>query len=187
MEGVELQWTATTVSNVCRTAKNIPPENRRLSLSFRMHADLASLSNEDQSYYIDIAEMKYFDGVRNYRRFVLDQMNDDKTRTIIAGLPEEDREYWLGIVEKYAPHYKRLTAYIEGRLPVPRDEMDPEDYIKIKLRQMKEDIGGKETLKVDEVMTLVLDSMWDAISQCRKGQLKLDRKTPWVKPIGDRV
>jgi len=187
VEGVELQWEDRTVYNVCLAARKVPPENRKLALSHRMHVDLSTLEKDEQKFYLDVAEQRYFAGVRNFRKSVLDQLNDDKCRKLIMALPVDEQAKWVKLIEENKIHYTKLEGMIEGRIPLPRKEMAPDFYVKKVLNQVKEEIGGRTQVAGDEVLGIVVDVIWDAITACRARQINMDDDKQWQKPLKETL
>lgn len=167
--GVELNWKSSTIGNVRYIARNIPPENRRFNLSYSMHKDVAALSKDDQAYYLNMAtEIQAKDVDGHYQTEVRNRIEHDGVMSALVNVPADERDKWLDIYEKHKPHFTHLKAMVEGRMPLPHDPIKVGEWVQIKLREVRERIGGRELIKPNEVYEMLDKIIEDTVKAAAK-------------------
>lgn len=183
--GVELnRWRLTSLRQMQSVAERVPPENRKLNLSFHMHKDLAYLPPGDQAYYLGLAEELYLRREPDFRTKVLTQMYDEKGRVIISRLPEDEQQEWLDLIRRHKINPRRLEGMIEGRIPIPREKSDAEAFFRRLLAHCDEEIGGRKEVARQHVMDMLADAIWKTLTACREKEVKFGSPDKlWAKPI----
>uniref|UniRef100_A0A6M3IH45 Uncharacterized protein n=1 Tax=viral metagenome TaxID=1070528 RepID=A0A6M3IH45_9ZZZZ len=182
--GAELRgWDISTVHNVRSIARRVLPENRVIGLSFRMHADLASLTGDEQRQYLARAQKMQDSGETAFRRIVLRQLNEDKGNAIIAGLPDHKQDYWGEVFSRGDIHYTKLQAMIDGQLPVPATPKSPAEYLKAAVRDARQEFEGRQEIGAEDVVDVLSRALWKTMQACAAKEIRWKKDETWARPV----
>jgi hypothetical protein len=167
--GVQLKWALTTINNIVRTAKSIPPEMRRISLSHRFYCDIAgaNLEHDILSNFIKLAEEYKQEGRSHWRNDVLEKVTDFKVEEMLRGLPILERDRWYQLWSNHGrPHWRKLKGWIDGTLVAPYDPIPMGQFI-IRMLDAKLKKQDFPTLTYEHARQLFADAMIDTAKAVR--------------------
>lgn len=146
-----------TVNNLRYVARAVPPSVRKLMVHWSTHFAVAPLDEASQKYYLEMAEEMRREEPADYGKRIKRQINEDKILEAIMKLPEEEREKWFDIHERFPEvNYTKLRDMIDGKIPVPHDKESLGDFILAKAKSLISSgwTGGSYEELVDKLMEI---------------------------------
>jgi len=161
--GVQLNWALVTINNIIRTARNIPPDLRRLNLSYRFYQDIAGadLPRDILNNYISLADTYKREGNPKWRKEVLDLISEYKVDGLMADMHSEEREKWYTLwTDQGRPNWRVVEGWVDGTKEIP---FDPTPVGKFVVRLLDERLpeAGFSGLTYGQVRQAVADAMID--------------------------
>ena len=152
----DIPWKKRYIDNICWVCRKVPPENRRLQLHWRMHQAIASLSVEEQRFWIASAVHKHADGNEMWYQEIMSEMQDVKCRELLAPLDPDAKDYWLQVIEAHNPTWGKLRQWITGEVPAPIVPMVASKWVAVQAISVKDRLGLTDEQK-DAVMSVMFD------------------------------
>jgi hypothetical protein len=160
--GVQLRWSLNTINNIVRVARQIPPDIRRIHLSYRFYCDIAGASLDLRALesFIMLAEDYKREGRQKWRKEVLLKLTEHKVQEKLYPMAPEERDRWMGIwLRNGQPHWRKLWGWIDGTIPVPVDPMAVAEFVALVLKKrLPKDSGA---MSYDDVRQVATDCMVD--------------------------
>jgi len=175
--GPIVSWAMSTVCNIIRTARMIPPDMRRATLSYRFFCDVAGaeLDRKDLKVYLDMAEEKCSSGQIGWRVEVLQLINAKKVGDLFEALPRKDQDLWMDWWERSGrPSWRKVKAALESGEPPPESVTLSQFVFKTLEKAIPETKFGD--MSYDDVRQAVSDVIGDTISAYKHKLIKDDRE-----------
>jgi hypothetical protein len=155
--GAESHWSPGYINNITWTCRKVPQEHRSIRLkSWRFHQDLASLTYEEQGYYLSLANELFDSGNKEWYKEVLSTLSDDKRRALLRQVKPEDREYWLMMIDRHDPKWTALRDWISGAKMPPPEAVPLPEWVSGQIKVVSDRITLTQDMK-DAMVSMLFD------------------------------